>query len=150
MAKLSRPVRRMERIMLEVGSVHVRRRAQRPSSGSGEAPRVSSRVCHWKVQHLLQDHQLCQQRVRRAVDPKSLHKCFCCLWWHSSLLWKRFRSVLAHVASASQSCTAAIWALQKGTSSALFKPGPLPSLTPRLALQFYKESTREESRKFNT
>ena len=28
-----------------------RRRTQRPSSGSGEAPRVSSRVCHWKVQH---------------------------------------------------------------------------------------------------
>ena len=32
-----------------VESVHMRRRAQRPSSGSGEAPRVSSRVCHWKV-----------------------------------------------------------------------------------------------------
>ena len=26
------------------------RRTQRPSSGSGEAPWVSSRVCHWKVQ----------------------------------------------------------------------------------------------------
>ena len=41
-----------EPAFMEVGikPLSVCRRNQRPFFGSGEAPRVSSRVCHWKVQ----------------------------------------------------------------------------------------------------